>query len=182
MPIWITGSVCAEVIACLALCPLEVCRISMVTSSVATEIGNVAGTTVSTSLTNTFKSSYLETQRENVNVNKIIRDPKNAEMIKSIYDFRCQVCRIRLDTPYKRPIAIGAHIKGLGTPHNGPDNIENMLCLCPNHHDQFDKYSYSVNPLDHSIVGLKEYQNQKLFKDKKHKLNDAFLDYHYKYF
>ncbi len=56
MPIWITGSVCAEVIACLALCPLEVCRISMVTSSVATEIGNVAGTTVSTSLTNTFQS------------------------------------------------------------------------------------------------------------------------------
>ena len=115
-----------------------------------------------TSLTNTFKSSYLETQRENVNVNKIIRDPKNAEMIKSIYDFRCQVCRIRLDTPYKRPIAIGAHIKGLGTPHNGPDNIENMLCLCPNHHDQLDKYSYSINPLDHSIIGLKEYQNQKL--------------------
>ena len=135
-----------------------------------------------TSLTNTFKSSYLETQRENVNVNKIIRDPKNAEMIKSIYDFRCQVCRIRLDTPYKRPIAIGAHIKGLGTPHNGPDNIENMLCLCPNHHDQLDKYSYSINPLDHSIIGLKEFQNQKLFKEKKHKLNNLFLEYHYQYF
>ena len=27
-------------------------------------------------------------------------------------------------------------------PHNGPDAIENMLCLCPNHHDQFDYYSF----------------------------------------
>ena len=117
-----------------------------------------------------------------MNVNKIIRDPKNAEMIKSSYDFRCQVCRIRLDTPFKRPIAIGTHIKGLGTPHNGPDDIENMLCLFPNHHDQFDKYSYFINLLDHSIVGLKEYQNQPLFKDKKNKLNNLFLQYHYKYF
>ena len=39
-----------------------------------------------------------------------------------------------------------------------------------------------LDPLDHSIIGLKEYQNQKLFKEKKHKLNDLFLEYHYKYF
>ena len=65
---------------------------------------------------------------------------------------------------------------------NGPDNIENMLCLCPNHHDQLDKYSYSINPLDYSIIGLKEFQNQKLFKEKKHKLNNLFLEYHYQYF
>ena len=69
MPIWIAGSLCAEVIACLALCPLEMCRINMVTRNIATEIGNIAtntaitstSTTISTSLSNTF-NSILQTE------------------------------------------------------------------------------------------------------------------------
>jgi putative restriction endonuclease len=27
----------------------------------------------------------------------------------------------------------------LRVPHNGPDDLENLLCLCPNHHVLFDK-------------------------------------------
>ncbi|MBT6251913.1 MAG: hypothetical protein HOI84_01280, partial [Flavobacteriaceae bacterium] len=44
------------------------------------------------------------------------------------------------------PIAIGAHIKPLGRPHSGPDVKENLLCLCPNHHDQFDALAFSIEP------------------------------------
>lgn len=36
------------------------------------------------------------------------------------------------------PYAEAAHIRALGSPHNGPDVIENVLCLCPNHHVLFD--------------------------------------------
>ena len=103
--------------------------------------------------------------------------PEIAERVKTIYDFKCQVCGIRLDTPSKRPIAIGAHIKGLGFPHNGPDVIENMLCLCPNHHDQFDKYSFSIDPKDFRIIGLKGFENRKLKVDKRHKIDKLFLKY-----
>ena len=62
------------------------------------------------------------------------------------------------------PIAIGAHIQGLGRPHNGPDIIENMLCLCPNHHDQFDNYSYHIDPIILEIVGLDDFKGKKINK------------------
>jgi len=48
------------------------------------------------------------------------------------------------------PYAEAAHIRALGLPHNGPDVLENLLCLCPNDHVRFDAgaiyidYSYGV--------------------------------------
>ncbi|MFD8615387.1 HNH endonuclease, partial [Streptomyces sp. NPDC059631] len=32
----------------------------------------------------------------------------------------------------------GAHIRALGSPHNGPDTTSNVLCLCPNCHVMLD--------------------------------------------
>ncbi|WP_406603762.1 HNH endonuclease [Neolewinella aquimaris] len=26
----------------------------------------------------------------------------------------------------------------LGAPHNGPEDLSNLLCLCPNYHVKFD--------------------------------------------
>jgi putative restriction endonuclease len=53
------------------------------------------------------------------------------------------ICRARLvktdSAPVPtRPDAEGADISSLGTPHNGPDVKENVLCLCPNDHVRFD--------------------------------------------
>ena len=73
----------------------------------------------------------------------------------------------------------GAHIKGLGRPHNGPDIIENMLCLCPNHHDQFDKYSFYIDYKTLKIKELEGYKNLKLNLNQKHKLDREFLKYHH---
>ena len=92
-----------------------------------------------------------------------------------MYDFKCQVCNIRL-VP-SGPIAIGAHIKLLGMPHNGPDVIENMLCLCPNHHDQFDYHSFYIEPETLTIIGLENFENRRLTVDKKHKIEKDFLKY-----
>ena len=112
--------------------------------------------------------------KERIKINKIKKDPEITERVKTIYGFRYQVCGIRLDTPLKRPISIGAHIKGLGFPHNGPDVIENMLCLCPNHHDQFDKYSFSFDTKDFRINGLKDFERRKLKVDKRPKQTNYF--------
>lgn len=76
--------------------------------------------------------------REATTVMRIVRDSLISRRLKHIHDFGCQVCGVRLDTP-SGPYAEGAHIRPLGQPHDGPDTLENLLCLCPNHHVLFDK-------------------------------------------
>jgi putative restriction endonuclease len=70
-------------------------------------------------------------------VQRTVRSTKVIERIKHLYNSRCQVCRQRIDTP-RGPYSEGAHVQGLGEPHNGPEIAENLLCLCPNDHVRFD--------------------------------------------
>jgi putative restriction endonuclease len=76
-------------------------------------------------------------------------------------------------------IAIGAHIKGLGRPHNGPDIIENMICLCPNHHEQFDDYGFYIDPNSYEIIGLDSFEGKKISINNKHHIESEFFEYHY---
>ena len=41
-------------------------------------------------------------------------------------------------------IYVAHHIQPLGQPHNGPDVIGNIICVCPNHHAELD---YGVSSL-----------------------------------
>jgi predicted helicase len=52
--------------------------------------------------------------------------------------YTCQICRVQLQAS-EGAYAEAAHIRPLGLGHNGPDKAENILCLCPNHHVQFDQ-------------------------------------------
>ena len=131
-----------------------------------------------TELKPTFKSDYKRTERTSATVNKLKRNIKLSEEIKKIYDYKCQICNVYLKTPYGG-IAIGAHIKGLGKPHNGPDVIENMMCLCPNHHEQFDDYGYYIDPETLEIKGLEDYEKKKIIINKKQKIDKDLLDYHF---
>ena len=47
----------------------------------------------------------------------------------------------------------GAHIRPLGAPHNGPDTLDNTLCLCPNHHVLFDHSGITIDE-ELSLVGV----------------------------
>lgn len=124
----------------------------------------------------TLPDNYVPAERIESTVKKINRNIKLREKIKSMYDYKCQVCGVRLEKP-NGAIAIGAHIKGLGQPHNGPDVIENMLCLCPNHHDQFDSLSFYIDPSNLEIVGLKDLVGKKLFVNSRHNIDANFLEY-----
>jgi len=55
-----------------------------------------------------------------------------------------------------------------------------MLCLCPNHHDQFDYYSFYIDPENLEIIGLNDFENKKLSMNPKHKIDKDFLNYHKK--
>jgi putative restriction endonuclease len=69
---------------------------------------------------------------------RVVRDTAVSNWVKSLYAYACQVCDDVLDVPVGN-YAEGAHIRPLGKPHNGPDTVDNMLCLCPTHHVLFDK-------------------------------------------
>ena len=94
-----------------------------------------------------------------------------------MYDHTCQVCGIKLNSAFG-PIAIGAHIKALGHPHNGTDIIQNMLCLCPNHHEQFDAFAYYIDPKKLLVRNLNDLDGQRIKVHENHKISTDFLYYH----
>ncbi|MGW1130876.1 HNH endonuclease [Streptomyces griseoluteus] len=67
------------------------------------------------------------------------RDSQVRRQVKAWYDNTCQFCGTKIEFP-TRPFSYSeaAHIQALGAPHNGPDRVENVLCLCPNCHIRFD--------------------------------------------
>jgi predicted restriction endonuclease len=56
---------------------------------------------------------------------RIARDRAVAERVERLHDYQCQVCGIRVLTAAGR-YAEGAHIRGLGRPHDGSVEESNM--------------------------------------------------------
>lgn len=90
--------------------------------------------------------------RYEATVSRLIRDTHLTRYVKDLHGYRCQVCGERLATPAGF-YAEAAHIRPLGAPHYGPDALDNVLCLCPNHHALFDFGSFSI-AADFSLLGL----------------------------
>lgn len=111
--------------------------------------------------------------RKSGTVVRIIRDTKVTNEIKRLYNYECQVCGLVIAAKNGR-YAEGAHVKGLGKPHNGSDTTNNVVCLCPNHHVMFDKGLFSIED-DYSLVGE---LSGTLSVRKEHKLKLSNLKYH----
>ncbi|MFJ6669340.1 HNH endonuclease [Streptomyces sp. NPDC091383] len=77
------------------------------------------------------------TARWDATSSRLIRDAAVAKRVKELHGHACQVCGTRLQYKH-RPYSEAAHIRGLGSPYDGPDELQNLLCLCPNHHVLFD--------------------------------------------
>lgn len=83
-------------------------------------------------------------QRKESRIVKVVRDTDVSDYVKNLYDFTCQICNIRLTTT-RGAYAEGCHIRPIGRPHNGPDEVDNMLCLCPNCHVLFDEHAIWID-------------------------------------
>jgi putative restriction endonuclease len=70
------------------------------------------------------------------------------------------------------PYAEAAHIRPLGTLHNGPHTTDNILCLCPNHHVLFDHGGVVVSG-DLSLIGAQG----RLTVQPQHRINEEHLRY-----
>jgi hypothetical protein len=74
--------------------------------------------------------------------------------------------------PLAGPYAEAAHIRPLGTPHNGPDTSDNILCLCPNRYVLFDHGGVMIGE-DLSLVGAEG----RLTVHPRHNINEDYLRY-----
>lgn len=111
-------------------------------------------------------------KRTTQTVQRVIRDSKLGRQLKKLYDYKCQVCDLQIETDAGF-YAEAAHIKPVGSPHDGPDLIENLLCLCPNHHLMFDKGVFFVNE-DMSLDGI----SGRLQLHKNHTVESEYFAYH----
>lgn len=82
-------------------------------------------------------------RRVEATVSRIVRDTAVTREVKRLHQFRCQMCGERVETP-SGPYAEAAHVRPLGRPHDGPDVLANVLCLCPTHHAAFDLYGVGI--------------------------------------
>ena len=96
---------------------------------------------------------------------RVIREPKLGLRVKMLHEYKCQICGENIELPDGRFYVEAHHIKPLGKPHNGPDILSNLLCLCPNHHVAMD---YRALP-----IVLKDFR-----KAKGHEIEEKYVDYH----
>jgi len=98
--------------------------------------------------------------RTEVTTYRIIRDTLLARRVKQLHNYQCQLCGHTIVLSDGSRYAEAHHVQPLGAPHNGPDVLENIVCVCPNHHAELD---YGVRPLSqadlrptegHSVSGL----------------------------
>lgn len=104
-------------------------------------------------------------ERQQISTCRILRDTNLARRVKLLHQFQCQLCGYSIVLPDGSRYAETHHIRPLGDPHSGHDVIENILCLCPNHHVELD---YGVRPLAsedlHVVPG--------------HSIGEIYLRYH----
>lgn len=115
--------------------------------------------------------------RRDSTVSRLVRDTAIARKVKDLHGNACQVCNARLQ--YKRkPYSEAAHIRGLGSPHDGPDELANLLCLCPNHHVSFDGLEIYVD-VDGTVKETHSGKTLgKLQSRDGHQVDRAYLQYH----
>jgi len=104
-------------------------------------------------------------ERSLMTVSRIIRDSRIVQQLKSVYEYRCQICSntIELRTGQGR-YCEAHHIRPLGRPHEGSDNIANLVIVCPNHHAMLD---FGAIPSASNELQIT-----------RHRIDQANIDYH----
>jgi hypothetical protein len=104
-------------------------------------------------------------KRMHAHVCRIIRDTRQSQWVKQQHNFECQICGTSIHLADGSKYAEAHHVKPLGSPHDGPDVTENIVCVCPNHHAELDYGVRTIEP--HSL---------RLAPD--HKIDSTFINYH----
>jgi putative restriction endonuclease len=116
-------------------------------------------------------------ERKSVTTSAVKRDSSVSDWVKKIHNDRCQFCSTTLVTRVGT-YSTGAHIQGLGRPHNGKDETSNLLCLCPNCHVLFDKGVLYIGHDNKSVINIVSGQIRPLNLKKAHVLAELAIAHH----
>ncbi|MDX2936927.1 YDG/SRA domain-containing protein [Streptomyces ipomoeae] len=126
-----------------------------------------------------YEERYPEVRT--ASVQRLMRSVATSQRVKKLYGGECQLCGRRLLGPDGKPHSQGAHIRPLGSPHNGPDVEPNILCVCPNCHVRLDIGAVVVDK-DWSIVVRAEMFGEALLPKLKtkswHRVHPDYIRYH----
>ncbi|WP_197319170.1 YDG/SRA domain-containing protein [Saccharomonospora sp. NB11] len=152
----------------------QVCRFRLVKlgTSELTPGGDAATTSA---VTPAVPSGNESPARRTTTIQRVVRSSGVKEYVKAIHDHQCQTCNTRL-TIGSRGYSEAAHIRPLGTPHNGPDIAANVLCLCPSCHVLFDNGALIIDE-DLNIFVNGELTGQ-LRTEAAHAVGAEYLAYH----
>ena len=114
----------------------------------------------------------------NSTVSRRVRDSLLTRKIKDLYQNQCQVCGVAISGIGGRHYSEGAHVRPIGRPHLGPDILENILCLCPNHHVQLDIGGMVILENNDVAAALDSPAFGSLTFNKGHVLAPQFADFH----
>lgn len=73
-----------------------------------------------------------------------LRNQQLVKQLKAIYENCCQLCGVAINKRLTGFYSEVHHIIPLGRPHNGPDDLGNMICVCPNHHAQLGFFAIEL--------------------------------------
>ncbi len=105
---------------------------------------------------------------------RLKRDGSVPDLVKKLYDYRCQICQVKIET-VAGPYIEGAHLIPLA--RQGDDHTSNLLCLCPNHHVMLDHGAIAVQD-DLSVVNREGAIVGQLGVAPDHGLNFEYLALH----
>jgi hypothetical protein len=151
--------------------------------------GHEAGSLLAQTEADTAKEAVAEgeaavasVRRRSMVVESQVRDSHIVKTVKRWYGNYCQMCGnvLRIPGPASA-YSEGAHILALGHPHNGPDRIENLLCLCPNCHTLFDNGALYLTDDLHVVDAFTHNQLRKLTVVPQHNIDTACVRQHREY-
>lgn len=76
--------------------------------------------------------------RVETTIYRVLRDSAIARQVKALHGYKCQFCGDCITLSDGSKYAESHHLKPLGEPHNGPDVVGNVMCVCPNCHVRLD--------------------------------------------
>jgi len=122
-------------------------------------------------------SGNAQPSRQSITTNSIKRNSLVSDWVKKIHNDRCQFCSTTLVTRVGT-YSTGAHIQGLGRPHNGKDETSNLLCLCPNCHVLFDKGVLYIANDNRTVINIISGLQSPMNLHEKHILDNSAIAHH----